>query len=61
MDIPLLEKFVFKGVKGKERPLTVVILTTKLGRSLKNAPSTDKIMKIILKEGGDEGKSSWLL
>jgi hypothetical protein len=51
MDIPLLEKFVFKGVKGKERPLTVVILTTKLGRSLKNAPSTDKIMKICEERG----------
>ena len=46
MDNPLLEKFTFKGVKGKERPLTVVVLTTKLGKSLKNAPTTDKIMKI---------------
>lgn len=51
MDSSLLEKFVFKGVKGKERPLTVVILTTKLGKSLKNAPSTDKIMKICEERG----------
>lgn len=51
MDNPLLEKFVFKGVKGKERPLTVVILTTKLGKSLKNAPTTDKIMKICEQRG----------
>jgi RimK family alpha-L-glutamate ligase len=47
----LLEKFIFKGVKGKERPLTVVILTTKLGKSLKNAPTTDKIMKICENRG----------
>ena len=51
MDNPLLEKFVFKGIKGKERPLTVVILTTKLGKSLKNAPTTDKIMKICEQRG----------
>ena len=51
MDIPLLEKFVFKGVKGKERPLTVVVLTTKLGKNLKNAPTTDKIMKICEERG----------
>ena len=47
----LLEKFIFKGVKGKERPLTVVILTTKLGKGLKNAPTTDKIMKICEERG----------
>ena len=51
MDSSLLEKFVFKGVKGKERPLTVVILTTKLGKSLKNAPTTDKLMKICEERG----------
>ena len=51
MDNPLLEKFVFKGIKGKERPLTVVILTTKLGKSLKNSPTTDKIMKICEQRG----------
>ena len=51
MDNPLLEKFTFKGVKGKERPLTVVVLTTKLGKSLKNAPTTDKIMKICEEKG----------
>lgn len=51
MDNLLLEKFVFKGIKGKERPLTVVILTTKLGKSLKNAPTTDKIMKICEQRG----------
>jgi RimK family alpha-L-glutamate ligase len=51
MDNPLLEKFIFKGVKGKERPLTVVVLTTKLGKSLKNAPTTDKIMKICEEKG----------
>jgi RimK family alpha-L-glutamate ligase len=51
MDSSLLEKFVFKGVKGKERPLTLVILTTKLGKSLKNAPTTDKIMKICEERG----------
>lgn len=46
MENPLLEKFIFRGIKGKERPLTVVVLTTKLGKSLKNAPTTDKIMQI---------------
>ena len=51
MEDALLEKFVFKGVKGKERPLTVVILTTKLGKSLKNAPTTDKITKICEERG----------
>ena len=51
MDNPLLEKFIFKGVKGKERPLTVVVLTTKLGKTLKNAPTTDKIMKICEEKG----------
>jgi RimK family alpha-L-glutamate ligase len=51
MDNILLEKFVFKGVKGKEIPTTVVILTTKLGKTLKNAPSTDKIMKICESKG----------
>ena len=51
MDNLLLEKFVFKGIKSKERPLTVVILTTKLGKSLKNAPSTEKITKICEERG----------
>ena len=51
MENTLLEKFVFKGIKGKDRPLTVVILTTKLGKSLKNAPTTDKIMKICEERG----------
>jgi RimK family alpha-L-glutamate ligase len=51
MENTLLEKFVFKGIKGKDRPLTVVILTTKLGKSLKNAPTTDKIMKICEEKG----------
>jgi len=51
MDNPLLEKFVFKGIKGKERPLTVVILTTKLGKGIKYAPTTEKIMKICESRG----------
>jgi len=51
MEDALLEKFIFKGVKGKERPLTVVILTTKLGKSLKNAPTTEKITKICEERG----------
>lgn len=51
MEDLLLEKFVFKGIKGKDAPTTVVILTTKLGKGLKNAPSTDKIMKICEERG----------
>lgn len=51
MELPLLEKFVFKGVRGKERPTTVVILTTKLGKKLKNAPTTEKIVNICEKRG----------
>ena len=47
----LFEKFVFKGIKGKSNPLTVVVLTTKLGKSLKNAPTTDKIVKICEEKG----------
>jgi len=47
----LLEKFVFKGVKGKDRPLTVVVLTTKLGKKMKNAPTTDKIVNICRDRG----------
>jgi RimK family alpha-L-glutamate ligase len=42
----ILEKFVFKGIKSKERPLTIVILTTKLGKGKINAPTTEKIMQI---------------
>jgi gamma-F420-2:alpha-L-glutamate ligase len=42
----ILEKFVFKGIKTKEIPLTIVILTTKLGRGKINAPTTEKIMQI---------------
>jgi len=47
----LFEKFIFKGIKGKENPLTVVVLTTKLGKSLKNAPTTDKLTKICEDKG----------
>lgn len=42
----LLESFVFKGIKGKKDNITLVILTTKLGKDLKNAPTTQKIMNI---------------
>lgn len=51
MEDLLLEKFIFKGIKGKDTPSTVVILSTKLGNDLKNAPSTDKIMKICESRG----------
>ena len=47
----ILEKFVFKGIKGKERPLTVVVLTTKLGKKLSNAPTTDKMVNICKERG----------
>ena len=47
----LLESFIFKGVKGKDKNLTVVILTTKLGKSLKHAPTTDKILNICEERG----------
>ena len=42
----LLEKFVFKGIKSKETPLTIVVLTTKLGKGKINAPTTEKIMQL---------------
>ena len=47
-----LDKFVFKGVtkKAKEKPLTIVILTTRLSKG-GMAPSTDKIRKICEERG----------
>jgi RimK family alpha-L-glutamate ligase len=41
----LLEKFIFKGIRSKETPLTIVVLTTKLGKGKINAPTTEKIMQ----------------
>lgn len=42
----LLEKFIFKGIRNKETPLSIVVLTTKLGKGKANAPTTEKMMKI---------------
>jgi gamma-F420-2:alpha-L-glutamate ligase len=47
----ILEKFIFKGVKGKESPLSIVILTTKLGKGLKNAPTTESITQLCKSKG----------
>ncbi len=51
MNKPILDNFIFRGVKGKDRPLTIVVLTAKLGKTLKNAPTTEKITQICKDRG----------
>lgn len=45
-----ISNFKFKGIKGKSKPPTVIILTGKLGKQGK-APTTDKIAKICISKG----------
>jgi len=50
MPIEQLSDFKFKGIKGKEKMPTVIILTGRLGKNGK-APTTDKIAKICESKG----------
>lgn len=46
-----LDNFIFKGLKNKEEQITIVILTTKLGKKSKNAPTTEKLIQICKDKG----------